>query len=155
MEDESLTMFPRFRLECWQKDNHPQGSRYTIGISAEGVRHERMGAVGISRPVIAGIVLLDNCGNDFAVDAITQRPPEVTDDEARVVLLAIFQDMDFGAQYTDDLIWRPVDPHEFIQKCLPLPQWPRVYRSVLRALGERALKENGMKIKEDSCPRLK
>lgn len=138
-----LILFPRFRFECWDKTTDPDGSRYSLGLSADGVGRYPEGVFPTSTPLIYGTVLLDNYGRDFIVESEIQRPKTMTNDEARIILTDIFEDMGRGAQYTDDLIWKPVEIDTFFAQRFYSPRWQQLTRILLRCVDENLCRGEG------------
>jgi hypothetical protein len=128
-------LLPRYRLECWKKVNTPNGGRYWIGLSADGVKQFPEGKCWVSETLISGTVLLDVYGRDFVVEKEIQHPSAMPPDEARIVLARIFEDMGRGAEYTDDeLIWKPIEIDDFFASHFYSPTWQRLTRVLLRCV---------------------
>lgn len=138
-----LILFPKFRLECWDKADGDDGCRYALGLSADGVRRGPDGAFPTSKPLVAGTVVLDVHGRDFVVEAVTERPAAMTEGEARVILSHAFEDMGRGSEYTDDLIWRPVDVYAFLAERFYSPRWQQLTRVLLRCVDEDLCRGKG------------
>lgn len=128
-------LLPRYRLECWKKVNTPNGGRYWIGLSADGVKQFPEGKCWVSETLISGTVLLDVYGRDFVVENEIKHPSAMTADEARIVLSRIFEDMGRGAEYTDDeLIWKPIEIDDFFAAHFYSQTWQRLTRVLLRCV---------------------
>jgi hypothetical protein len=130
----NLILFPRFRFECWDKADDANGTRYSLGLCADGVTRRPEGVFPTSKPLVSGTVLLDDHGRNFAVEPTIDRPEAMTHDEARFILSDAFEDMGKGSEYTDDLIWKPVDLDDFFAKRFYSPRWQQLTRVLLRCV---------------------